>query len=161
MNGFGFFIWPDGRIYEGEWFRNKKSGHGKYFWPNGQVYEGDFRDDQCNGVGTLFYPDGKRFQGNWKEGEKHGPGEVIFPDGSNYKSLYRNGKKVSQGRLINQNLGDDLDAKEQKTRHRSLSKQTAEKEDFLKKMKIEKKFNIKGTAPQISPLNLNNLNTIT
>ena len=51
MDGDGFFYWPDGRIYEGQWLMGKKHGKGKYFWPNGQVYDGDFKNDNCFGFG--------------------------------------------------------------------------------------------------------------
>ena len=36
----GVYIWPDGRRYEGNYFKNKKSGHGIFYWPNGCKYEG-------------------------------------------------------------------------------------------------------------------------
>ena len=28
--GFGVFTWPDGRMYEGEWFDGKQHGKGTY-----------------------------------------------------------------------------------------------------------------------------------
>ncbi len=30
----------DGKIYEGEWYRNKMQGLGKTIWLDGRVYEG-------------------------------------------------------------------------------------------------------------------------
>ena len=35
MDGVGYYVWPDGRIYEGEFIVGKKNGKGKFFWPNG------------------------------------------------------------------------------------------------------------------------------
>lgn len=49
MEGIGFFQWPDGSMYEGEWKLGKKNGKGKFYWTNGQVYEGEFKDNECNG----------------------------------------------------------------------------------------------------------------
>ena len=71
MSGLGYFVWPDGRIYEGEWSSNMKHGKGTYYFANGQVYKGDFKNDECHGTGTLFYPDGKRYEGQWREGKKN------------------------------------------------------------------------------------------
>ena len=35
MSGQGYFVWPDGRIYEGEWMSNMKHGKGTYYFSNG------------------------------------------------------------------------------------------------------------------------------
>jgi hypothetical protein len=34
------FKWPDGRVYEGDYFNDKKHGNGKVSWPDGREYEG-------------------------------------------------------------------------------------------------------------------------
>ena len=131
MHGEGFFYWPDGRIYEGEWDNNKKHGIGKYFWPNGQIYEGEFREDNCTGFGILYYPDGKRFEGTWRDGEKHGKGHYIYPNGSMFYTVYRYGKKAIQGKLVDHSE-EPTTAAEMKVRHRSLSKKKELDKEILK-----------------------------
>ena len=32
MNGKGVFKWPDGRVYEGEYYEDLKQGNGRYLW---------------------------------------------------------------------------------------------------------------------------------
>jgi hypothetical protein len=40
MEGTGYFTWPDGRRYEGEYIDDKKEGNGVFFWPDGRKYDG-------------------------------------------------------------------------------------------------------------------------
>ena len=40
MDGFGVFTWPDGRVYEGQYENDMKSGNGVFFWPDGRKYDG-------------------------------------------------------------------------------------------------------------------------
>ena len=40
MDGGGFYRWPDGRIYEGQFEKSQKHGFGRMFWPNGQAFDG-------------------------------------------------------------------------------------------------------------------------
>lgn len=40
MSGRGVFKWNDGKIYEGEFKRNKMHGQGAIFYPNGQMAKG-------------------------------------------------------------------------------------------------------------------------
>lgn len=129
MEGKGFFAWPDGRIYEGEWIGGKKNGLGKYFWTNGQVYDGEFKNDNCNGKANLYYPDGKVFVGLWRDGMKNGKGEYYFPNGAKYKVTYVNGKKTSQGVVENTSANiEDL-----RTEYQSLAKKAMQGKEFLVK----------------------------
>jgi len=50
--GKGIQKWPDGRVYEGEWFQNLAHGKGKLIYPNGDVYYGDFVYNFKEGYGT-------------------------------------------------------------------------------------------------------------
>lgn len=71
MNGFGVFIWPDGRRYEGEYLDDKK--HGK---------------------GVFTFSDGKKYSGLWVNGKQHGEGEFTNVDGTVRIGLWENGKKI-------------------------------------------------------------------
>ena len=44
MNGFGIFIWPDGKKYEGGFVNDKKEGKGIHHWPDGRRYEGEWKE---------------------------------------------------------------------------------------------------------------------
>ena len=43
MNGFGSYVWKDGRSYEGQYLFDKKHGYGIYRWPDGRVYSGNWK----------------------------------------------------------------------------------------------------------------------
>ena len=98
-HGSGTFYYPDGSIYEGEWFEDKKSGKGKsisnhdgpwipssnpvwpflgtYTYPNKDVYVGEWKDDKRHGNGTYTYNEsGSIYVGMWDQGNAHGPGEL-------------------------------------------------------------------------------------
>jgi len=32
MHGKGIFTWPDGRVYEGDYYDDKKQGQGVFIW---------------------------------------------------------------------------------------------------------------------------------
>ena len=36
MHGKGVFKWPDGRVYEGDYYFDKKHGFGRVKWPDGK-----------------------------------------------------------------------------------------------------------------------------
>lgn len=40
MHGFGFYYWPDGRSFYGQFRDDKKEGFGVYHWQDGRRYEG-------------------------------------------------------------------------------------------------------------------------
>ena len=42
MSGFGRYMWPDGKIYEGNWKMNKMRGEGVLIMKDGKRYEGVF-----------------------------------------------------------------------------------------------------------------------
>ena len=40
MDGYGIYVWNDGRRYEGQFVKDKKSGYGIYYWADYRRYEG-------------------------------------------------------------------------------------------------------------------------
>lgn len=42
MHGQGIFTWADGRMYQGEYYDDKKQGYGVFTWPDGRKYEGQW-----------------------------------------------------------------------------------------------------------------------
>jgi hypothetical protein len=45
LNGTGKLTYPNGDIYEGQFFEDKISGKGKVYYANGDIYDGQFKDD--------------------------------------------------------------------------------------------------------------------
>ncbi len=71
MEGFGVYYWPDGRVYEGQFVKNKKSGFGVYTWSDGRRFEGYWYDGKQHGLGSYLIPqDGKLKFGLWEEGKR-------------------------------------------------------------------------------------------
>ena len=71
MNGFGRFTWPDGRIYHGEYFNDKKHGTGSFIWSDGKRYSGTWVNGKQHGEGQFFIKNsvvGKR--GIWNNGKR-------------------------------------------------------------------------------------------
>ena len=52
MDGIGIYIWPDGRIFKGQYRDDKKEGFGIYLWPDGRKYSGWWLDGKQHGLGT-------------------------------------------------------------------------------------------------------------
>lgn len=44
MNGYGAYIWKDGRKFEGEYKNDKKEGRGVYQWADGRKYDGVWKN---------------------------------------------------------------------------------------------------------------------
>lgn len=40
MHGQGIYVWPDGRMYAGEYHEGKKNGFGIYRFADGRIYIG-------------------------------------------------------------------------------------------------------------------------
>ena len=77
--GRGTYTWPDGIVYTGDWYANKKHGNGHMKWLDGsREYTGDFRDDERNGHGTYTWENGtKSYRGYWRNGLRDGIGYVM------------------------------------------------------------------------------------
>ena len=91
-NGKGKFIYPDTRVYDGEWQDGKKHGQGVMIFHDGTVYEGQWQDDSMNGRGCVTWPDGRHHEGLWVDRKAHGRGVMELPDGSRHAGLWTNGK---------------------------------------------------------------------
>ena len=46
MSGRGVFKWKDGKIYEGEFYKNQLHGEGEMYFPNGQMVKGFWRNGE-------------------------------------------------------------------------------------------------------------------
>lgn len=50
-------------------------GYGRYILPDGKRYEGQYKDDQKHGFGIYIWPDGRLYKGFWQHGTQHGLAE--------------------------------------------------------------------------------------
>ena len=73
-HGQGKQIWPDGRVYEGQWRFGKFSGKGRLIGIRGEAYIGDFENDKYHGFGLLYDHEGGVYNGGWAAGKKDGIG---------------------------------------------------------------------------------------
>ena len=48
-------LYPNGRVYEGEWQNDCKFGKGYELFPNGNEYEGYYVNGKSEGVGTYTW----------------------------------------------------------------------------------------------------------
>ncbi len=64
-NGFGFYVWPDGTKYKGNFIDGKKHGHGAILMKSGAKYVGDWQNDMRWGKGKAIYSSGKVLEGDW------------------------------------------------------------------------------------------------
>ncbi|MCP5042188.1 MAG: hypothetical protein GY944_14270 [bacterium] len=64
-DGFGYYAWPDGSKYKGNFQQGKMHGHGAILMPSGAKYVGDWKSDMRWGQGTATYSSGKKLAGDW------------------------------------------------------------------------------------------------
>ena len=67
------------------------NGFGKYIFSDGKKYEGEYLNDNREGKGKLILTDGKSYEGNFVGGELDG--EIIcFENNKQTKGLFVNGQ---------------------------------------------------------------------
>ena len=86
-------MFPDGRVYEGQWRQNMMSGEGLYSYPSGIKYKGQFKEDVREGYGIYTFKDGRTYKGEWKENKQHGQGTYTTKEGSKV-GIWHMGKRI-------------------------------------------------------------------
>ena len=56
-----------GDIYEGDFFKDKRTGLGKYVWTSGDKYIGKFKNGRLHGKGKFLYKNGNIKEGVWSD----------------------------------------------------------------------------------------------
>ena len=64
-NGFGYYSWPDGTRYKGNFQNGRQHGHGAILLPGGAKYVGQWKTGMRWGKGTAVYSSGKQLKGDW------------------------------------------------------------------------------------------------
>jgi len=76
--------YPDGAVYEGDFFQNQRYGSGRCTWPGGDSYDGQWVGGAPQGTGTATYssPSGDVvYVGEWIRGVHHGRGRLTRSPG--------------------------------------------------------------------------------
>ena len=76
--------------YEGNWFKDRKTGLGKYYYSDHSIYEGNFHNDLYEGYGCFTWPNNDMYLGEWKLGKFDGEGEFRHNDGHILKGKFTN-----------------------------------------------------------------------
>ena len=80
MNGYGEFIWKEGKKYFGYYKKDKKNGFGVFYWPNEKFFCGFWKDGKQNGIGKYSKGNIVKY-GVWKHGKK----ELWFEDENEFE----------------------------------------------------------------------------
>lgn len=94
-HGYGEFIWPDGRVYKGEWVNDLREGHGLFRWASkSAVPESALsktsKSETLSFSGKIFC----QYEGGWKNGKQHGMGVYTNGEGITRKGEWVEGKRT-------------------------------------------------------------------
>ena len=80
--------------FEGNYKDGLKTGFGKMVYPNGDIYEGEWFENAMQGEGSYTYKkNNDSFVGSWFAGKKHGQGTYYFgADSSQMTGTWENGQ---------------------------------------------------------------------
>ncbi len=94
-------IYPDGTVYEGDLYRNRRHGQGKYVAADKTVYEGSWVDDKKHGPGKQTSADGRVLEGEWRDGKMYnGSGVLVQREGGVIEGTWVEGKMEGQGKCL-------------------------------------------------------------
>ena len=68
-NGYGIFVFDDGRVYEGQWKKGLFNGMGKLIFISGSKYTGEFKNGLMDGYGKINLLNGREIKCNVNSGE--------------------------------------------------------------------------------------------
>lgn len=73
-----------------------RSGQGFYDYPEGSRWVGEFKDGYPNGRGICYYSNGDRYEGQWANNTPNGEGIMYFATGRVYGAVWVNGSMVKE-----------------------------------------------------------------
>ena len=73
-----------------------RSGKGYYDYPDGSRWIGEFKDGLPYGQGTCYYANGDRYEGAWQHNAPYGEGVMYFKNKRAYGAVWVNGKPIKE-----------------------------------------------------------------
>lgn len=73
-----------------------RTGRGYYDYPDGSRWVGEFKEGYPNGKGICYYANGDRYEGEWVNNAPHGEGIMYFGTGRVYGAVWMNGAPVKE-----------------------------------------------------------------
>ncbi len=73
-----------------------RSGKGYYDYPDGSRWVGEFKEGYPEGNGTCYYVNGDRYEGAWAHNAPQGEGVMYFASGRVYGASWMNGAPVKE-----------------------------------------------------------------
>jgi hypothetical protein len=75
---------------------NCGNGTGYYTYPDGSMWVGQFKEGRPVGKGVCYYSNGDRYEGNWSLNAPNGEGIMHFASGRVYGAVWVNGSPVQE-----------------------------------------------------------------
>jgi hypothetical protein len=72
------------------------SGQGYYNYPEGSIWVGNFKEGYPSGQGICYYANGDRYEGEWANNRPNGEGVMHYLNGRVYGAVWMNGGVVSE-----------------------------------------------------------------
>ena len=73
-----------------------RTGRGYYDYPDGSRWVGEFKEGYPNGKGVCYYSNGDRYEGEWVNNAPHGEGIMYFSTGRVYGAVWMNGSPIKE-----------------------------------------------------------------
>lgn len=140
MHGYGVFLWPDGKRYEGNYNNDKKHGYGKYYWTPKIYYEGNWVNAKQHGVGICHTND-KVIKGEFRSGRMIRIISEEKINGEENNKLVDNGDIV---KMLRENLHKDIDNKLESLKNEKKNLENNANNDNNELMDCYKYTNEKG-----------------
>mmetsp|Transcript_5875 Transcript_5875/g.9678 ORF Transcript_5875/g.9678 Transcript_5875/m.9678 type:complete len:232 (+) Transcript_5875:51-746(+) len=99
-HGVGKMVYPNGDVYEGEWFENKMQGEGTYTYKKTtDIYSGAWVGNKKHGQGTYeFGVDSSVMTGEWVEGQIT-TGKWVLKGAAVYEGSFKLGRPFGEGKF--------------------------------------------------------------
>lgn len=73
-----------------------RTGQGYYTYPDGSNWVGEFKEGVPSGRGVCYYANGDRYEGEWSNNAPYGEGVMYFATGRVYGAVWVNGAPVKE-----------------------------------------------------------------
>jgi hypothetical protein len=75
---------------------NCQNGQGYYNYPDGSRWVGEFKNGEPGGRGICYYANGDRYEGEWLKSVPNGEGVMYWASGKVYGAVWMNGRAVKE-----------------------------------------------------------------